>query len=40
MRGRVIRRPGGDYEVTAVVDVEPSENFRAYLVIEEFGANR
>ena len=38
--GRIILRPGGDYEVTAVVEAEPGENFRAYLVIEQCSDTR
>jgi hypothetical protein len=38
--GRIILRPGGDYEVRAVVEAGPGDNFRAYLVIEQFSANR
>lgn len=38
--GRVILRPGGDYEVTAVVEAEPGENFRADLVVEQFSDNQ
>ena len=35
--GRIILQPGVDYEVTAVVEAEPHENFRAYLVVRQFG---
>ena len=38
--GRIILRPGGDFEVTAVVEAEPGERFRAYLVIEQFSDDR
>ena len=34
--GRVILQPGGDYEVTAVVQAEPGENFGAYLIVRRF----
>ena len=34
--GRIILQPGGDYEVTAVVEAEPGENFGAYLVVRRF----
>ncbi len=38
--GRIILRPGGDFEVTAVVEAEPGENFRAYLVVRQFSGDR
>ena len=38
--GRIILRPGGDFEVIAVVEAEPGEHFRAYLVIEQFNEDR
>ena len=34
--GRIILQPGGDYEVTAVVEAEPGENFGAYLIVRRF----
>lgn len=38
--GRVILQPGADYEVTAVVEAEPGEKFRAYLVVRQFSDDR
>jgi hypothetical protein len=38
--GRVIFHPGADYEVIAVVEAEPGENFRAYLVVRLFTDDR
>ena len=38
--GRIILRPGADYEVTAVVEAEPGEGFSAYLVVKQFGDDR
>ena len=38
--GRVILHPSADYEVIAVVEAEPGENFRAYLVVKLFTDDR
>ena len=38
--GRVILHPDADYEVIAVVEAEPGENFRAYLVVKLFTDDR
>jgi hypothetical protein len=38
--GRIILQPGGDFEVTAVVETEPGEKFRAYLVVKRFSGDR
>ena len=32
--GRIILQPSGDLEVVAIVDAEPDDNFRAYLVVK------
>jgi hypothetical protein len=38
--GRIIVQPGADLEVTAVVEAEPHEGFRAYLVVRQFSDDR
>lgn len=34
--GAIISLPMGSFQVTAVVETEPGEDFRAYLVVEQF----
>ena len=38
--GRIILQPSGDLEVAAVVEAEPGENFRAYLVVKKISKDR